>query len=306
MRSAAAEPPPAPCAPARITSEVASLPDPWRRALDALVASSSREGLPWSCSGARVALAPPASGAPAHLTVAMDGWPVMERDVDSPEDLVPAGEALLARPVVRRPPAPLDPPPPDDRALPAPPPAAPRPPPLPYREPRLLVDALVFTRYSGGVSAFWMGAELRAALPIDAWSVGIWARYELAVAELVMVPYDFTMSSGSIGVAAGRRLVSFPIELTAFLEPSLAVVSMDGGLDGSPMAASGARSDFRMGARLQGAIRFGSRWRGLFAFDGELSPLTLASEKHRIIRPDLPQIPSFTLGASIGGEMAVR
>jgi hypothetical protein len=136
--------------------------------------------------------------------------------------------------------------------------------------------------------------------------VGIWARYELAVAALQSVPYDFSVSSGSIGVAAGRRLSISPMELWAMLEPSLAVVSMDGGLDNSPAAAQGSKGDFRIGARLQGAIRFGSRWRGLFALDGEVSPWTLASETHRLIDPKLPQIPSYTLGASIGGELAIQ
>jgi hypothetical protein len=323
-------PAPEPCAPAHVTSDVTSLPEAWRRALDALVETSAREGLPWSCSSARVALSPPGGGAPARLTIAMDGWPAMERDVERPEDLVPAGEALLTRPPGRRAPAPAPATPPTSAAPPAlapapapapaaaPPPAlapapleAPRlilhrPPPVPYIEPRLLVDTLVYSRYSGGMRAFWMGAELRATVPIEGWSVGIWGRYELAVADLQSVPYDFSVSSGSIGVSVGRRIIPRPIDLWAMLEPSVAIVSMDGGLDGSPQDASGAKGDVRVGARLQGSIWFGPRWRGLLALDGEVSPWTLASEKHRLIDPRLPQMPSFTLGASFGGEIAIR
>jgi hypothetical protein len=298
-----------PCAPARVTSDVAALPEAWRRALDALVQASAREGLPWSCGGARLALALPGPGVPAKLTVAMDGWPVLERDVESPEDLLPAGEALLTRPAARRAPpdpAPLDPAPPAPAVAEAPRPVFARPPPVPYVEPRLLVDMLVYTRYSGGVRAFWMGGELRATVPIEGWSVGIWGRYEFAVAALQTVPYDFSVQSGSIGVAAGRRILPRPIELWAMLEPSVAIVTMDGGVDGTPQAANGAKGDVRIGARIQAAIWLGPRWRGLLALDGEVSPWTLASETHRLIDPKLPQIPSFSLGASFGGELAIR
>jgi hypothetical protein len=230
------------------------------------------------------------------------------------------GEALLARPLDRQAtsqPAPQAMPATVSFA-PADPPVTVTPAPLetgadrsPHRlsagsaEPRLLLDVLGSARYSGG-PVVWVGGALRAALPFDDWSVGIWGRFEAAVAELMPMPTDFVMTSGSVGLSAGRRLLARPFELTAAFDPSLAIVSMDGGKDVPGLSATGAKADLRLGARLQGAVPFGPRWRGLFAMDGEIAPISLASEKHRMIDPRLPPIPTFTLGASLGGEFALR
>jgi hypothetical protein len=294
------------CAPARLATDPASLPRAWQRALAALVEATSREGLPWGCNGALLSLELDAAGSSARLTVAMDGWPVLEREISTPDDLVPVGEALLARPIATAPrpiaPAPAPPTRPEPPSPPAPRAAAPRAP----GEPRLLVDALTSLRYSGHVDAVWAGLEFRVAIPIESFSMGIWARYELAVHELQPPPEDFTMTSGSVGLAAGYRVMTRPIELTVSLEPSVAVVTMDGGPDLPGRGADGAKGDFRLGARVQGALPFSARWRGVFAIDGEASPLAIASAKHRTIAAILPPIPSFTLGASLGGELVIR
>ena len=291
----------APCVPARVTSDTGALPEPWRRALTALVESTAREGLPWSCSEALLALTVGEPDRPARLTVTMPGWPELEREVPLLEDLVPIGEALMAKPIARlaHPPAPVEAP---AARAPAPEPSLPR----PTTEPRLLVDALTSVRYSGHVNAVWAGFGFRVAIPIERFSVAIWARYDVAVTTLQRTPSDFSMSSGSVGLAAGYRLLAKPIELTVALEPSIAVITMDGGPDASGVGVNGARGDFRLGARFQAALPFSPRWRGLLAVDGELAPMAMASAKHRTIDAQLPSIPSFTLGVSLGGELVLR
>src|SRR6185437_7341527 len=44
------------CAPAWIDGDPSALPEAWRRALFTLVAETTHEGQPWSCTGARVSL----------------------------------------------------------------------------------------------------------------------------------------------------------------------------------------------------------------------------------------------------------
>jgi len=296
------------CEPATLATEVESLPPAWRSAIEALVRATSHEGHPWSCHGSRVALRLGGPDGPARLTVTLSDGSALERVIASPDDVVPVGEALLARPLERVPSPAVAPLPEPDAALfifPAPGGEARRErPEEPRGEPRLLIDVLASTRYSG--AALWAGGAMRASLPFDRWSVGFWGRFEAAVAELKPVPFDFLMWSGSVGLSAGYRVLLRRVELTAAFDPSVAIVSMDGGYDTPTMSASGAKADLRLGGRLQGAIPLSAAWRGLFALDGELGPMAMTSAHHRIIDPRLPPIPTFTLGASLGGELALR
>jgi hypothetical protein len=288
----------APCAPARIASSLDGMPDPWRAALLRLVAATSRPGRPWSCNGGSVDLLVLDMGRSARLAVTIDDWPRMERELPSPDDVVPVGEAMLARPMLRAAsPAIADTPPAPERGA-APAPATPR-------GPRVLIDALAGPRFSGHFGAVWLGGALRVTIPIDAWALGLWARYEVDVAALQPTPVDFHAWSGSVGLSAGHRVLDAPLRLTASLEPSLAIVAMDGGPDDAG-GVQGARGDFRIGARVQGALPLNERFQLVFALDGELSPQSIASAKHRTIDPSLPPMPSFSFGASVGGELAVR
>ena len=293
------------CEGALATSDGAALPPAWRRALEALLKAAASEGHPWSCSGARIALVVDGPEGPGRLTVTPNDALALTREVEGPEDVVPVGEALLARPLERlAPPAPVVRVVDNSPARPEPPPAPALPEPL--REPRLLIDGLASARWSGSPAALWTGGVVRASLPFEAWSLGIWGRFELAAAQLQPEPSDFWMYSGSAGLSIGRRLLARPLELWAALDASVAIVSIDGGPDGTPLGAEGAKADPRIGLRLQGAVPFGPRWRLVFALDGEIGPMGLASARHRIISTLLPPIPDFTLGASVGGELALR
>ncbi len=304
---ASASPARAACDGAHASSDLASLPPAWRGALEALLEAAAREGHPWSCSGALVALALDGLAGPGRLTVSPTDAPALTRVVDDPDEVVPVGEALLARPLERPPPPP---PPPPLRTVDELPARAERPlappavPPGQTNDPRLLIDMLGSVRWSGSPATVWTGGVVRASLPFGPWSVGVWGRFEIATAELYPVPSDFWMFSASAGLSLGRRFVARPLELWGLVDASVAIVSIDGGPDGTPLGAEGARADPRVGLRLQGAIPFAPRWRAIFALDGEVGPMGLANERHRIISTLLPPIPDFTLGASVGAEIA--
>ena len=216
----------------------------------------------------------------------------------TPEELVLTGEALLARPQVPEAPEP-------PHGLPPWPTLPPEPAPPSVKEPWLKLDALASGRWSGHVNAVWLGAALRVIVPLQTWEVGVWARYEATVAVPPPTPIDFSIGTASVGVMLGYRALRGPVELTVSIEPAVAVISMDGGPDTTD-TLEGSRGDFRVGSRAQMTIPFGLRWRALAALDGELSPGAMASGKHRTILPGLPPIPSYMLGISLGGEMALR
>src|SRR5262249_3452012 len=84
------------CAPVRLGGDLASLPEAWRRALRAPRRATAREGQPWSCPDARITLLPPGDHGLGRLEVA-DASGVRRRPIASPADVVPLGEAMLAR-----------------------------------------------------------------------------------------------------------------------------------------------------------------------------------------------------------------
>src|SRR5262249_17895092 len=148
-----------------------------------LVRATGREGLPWSCPDASVALELSTSGAATLILEDASGRKVTRR-VPTPEDLVATGEALLAAPATTNAAAGSDaamgagsaatapsaaPPP----ARNAPTAIAANPAPAadavaaPMRDaaPRFLVQGAVGPRYAGATQAIWIGGQLRAAVP---------------------------------------------------------------------------------------------------------------------------------------------
>jgi hypothetical protein len=287
--------PAAPCDPTRVAADQGPLPEAWRRALDEAVEATSRPGRPWGCSGAVLSLTVGPEAAGAILHVQDEVGRSADRRLGAPEDLLPLVEAMLAAPVVRSTAA---------RSAGAPdtgpsaaeiPPSSTEPVREAPREPRLILSALIGARYSAPTRALWVAPELRVAVPVDAWSVGVWVRYA-APYVLDTTPDDFFMAELGIGLALGRRLITAPIEIRATLEPSIAVVQMEG--DIGVQHLEGARVDFRLGSRVEGAVRLGGRWRGLFSIDGELTPSGVG--RTRRIDPSLPPLPTYGIGAGLG------
>lgn len=291
------------CSPVAIAAGSPSLPRPWRDALDALVDATSHEGQPWSCPGGTVSLAFEAPGGPATLTIEDTRGRRVTRAVATPDQLVPIGEALLAAPLALAPDAPPVAPP----VAPAPPPRQPEsanpPAPAAPREPRLLFDTLFSTRVTGPHPALWLGGDLRVLLPIDAWHVGIGARYEAPVAGPEHAPPGFTASSVSVALEGGRRLLASPFDLRVTFDPSLAIVMMESGHE-EPGHPEGAKVMFRLGAGIRGAFRIIDALRGLVVLDAELAPSGIAGAPR--IAASLPDVPVYTFGLSLGLEAIVR
>jgi hypothetical protein len=170
----------------------------------------------------------------------------------------------------------------------------------------VLVDLLVGARYTGPTRAVLMGPELRASMVFDRWSAGLLARYDAAIAVFQPVPEQFTLSSVSIGLSGGYRLLAVPVELTASLEPTLAAVFMGGQRPGESEPDVDAHVDMRMGARLGAAVPVTDRIRLGCALGGEGAPVALFTDRSSR-RHALPALPGYLVGLSVGMEvLAVR
>ena len=293
--------------------ETAFLPARWQAALDALIAATAYEGQPWSCPDARVSLVPPDDRGLAQLEVE-DASGVRRRPVASPADVVPLGEAMMARTFpLQLPPdlsgAPPGAPPGFAPAL--PPPGVPGGPDAASGAaakpgPSLLVDFLVGSRVTGPTHAVLMGAEVRTTAVFDRWSAGLMARYDSAIAYLQPVPPQFSLASVSLGLTGGFRLLAAPVELTLAVEPSLAVLLVSDQRPDMPDPDVDTKVDMRLGGRLAAAIPLTPRIRAVCALGGEGAPEALFSDRHSRQR-ELPSLPSYMAGLSVGVELvAIR
>jgi hypothetical protein len=303
----------------RVTGDTSVLARPWRQALEALVAATAREGQPWSCPNARITLLPAGDHGLAQLEVE-DEAGVRRRPVASPADVVPLGEAMLAR-VLEAPAAP--PPPAPARSQPAigeqpasTPPlnvAIPRPPPPllvgltsgpgPRQAPKdMTIDALVGARYTGPTRAVLVGPEVRATVGVDRWSAALVGRYEHAVAFFQTVPNQFSLASLSVGLCGGYRLLVRPVELTLGVEPTLGVVLMGGQRPGMVEPDVDTKLDMRLGARLGAAVPVTQRLRVAGALEAEGAPAALVGDRLSR-RHALPSPPAYMTGLSLGLEV---
>jgi hypothetical protein len=274
------------CTPARSGPNVAVQPEAWRSAVEALVASTATPGLPWSCTGGEVDLV--AGEAGATLTVVDADGHAVTREVATPEDVQPLGEALLAKP--------LPAPPEVEKAAPAPrkEPAVTAP-----RPPRVLLSGLLAPRYAGAAQVLWGGVIVAAALPPGPWGGGVWIRYDgIAVPLAEHMP---PLREVCMGATAFRSFAAGPLELRAALRPSLAVVSREGDRD----QREETRFDFRLGAEAQALVPITKALRAVVALDGELSPIELAHGMRPSRDREAP-FPTYTLGLGLGMEVAIR
>ena len=168
----------------------------------------------------------------------------------------------------------------------------------------MVVDALAGARYTGPTRALMMGAELRAAMVFDRWSAGLSARYDTAVAVFQPVPDQFSLSSVSVGIPVGYRILRAPVELAATVAPSLAVVLMGAEKNGQEEPDIDAHVDMRLGARLALAIPVSERLRLVCALGGEGAPAALFDDRHSR-RKLLPELPGYLAGLSVGMEASV-
>lgn len=309
------------CPPAHFDRVADELPATWRAALGALLAATTAEGRPWSCSGARLSLHVGKDGRAELVVEDVQGRSV-RREVPSPDDLVPMGEALLASPLAvpagvpgeaaaavasEKPgaaaPAPAAPDPKRRAASREPPRSVPAASPAPSHTSRIQIDALAGVRYTGPTRAFWAGGTLRVTLPFGAWSGGIWARADVPAFPLDPQQGGFSMTEVCVGVALDRLVLADPFELRIAFEPSIAVVSMVGGAE--PLLYDGAKADPRLGVALRGAWPIGGGWRLLGGIEAEGAPAAAGPSKGRRVDPELPELPSFTVGVVLGAGLGL-
>lgn len=289
------------CEPVRITTEPAEPAGDWQAAILELMQQTRRAGMPWSCSGG--ALVVQLDDDERAVLRFRDGeGRVVQRHVPSPRALVPTAEALLASAPPREapPPSAIDE---VERALEQPPlDVAPAEPARPRKDPRYLLDATLGVRFSGPTPTLWLAPELRATVPFEAWSGGVWVRYGLPYV-FDSTPKEFFMAQVNLGLSAGRQLISAPVDLRLTFNPSLSVVSMDAD-PAEGQEASGAKVDIYLGLGLSAAIPFTETWRGVLLLDAEMVPASIRAERR--VDPALPVLPAYEIGAAFGVELVAR
>ena len=291
------------CVPVQITIEPATIADDWQAAIVELTDQTRRPGTPWSCTGGALFLRLQDND-PAVLRFRDADGRKAERHIPSASALVATAEALLARPSPREV-SPHSPPAVDEveRALERPSfdEDAHRVTARSRGEARYIVDATAGVRFSGPDAALWFAPGLRATVPLETWSVGVWIRY--AVPHVFQqVPADFSMYQVNLGFSGGRQLLSAPIDLRVAFNPSFSVVAMDA--DRTDHEASGDKIDFYLGAALSAAIPFSRTWRGVVVLDAELVPAAIRAERR--IDPSFPALPAYELGLAFGVELVAR
>jgi hypothetical protein len=288
---------------------VAAQAAPWREAVEALVRELATPGQPWSCPGGRVDLM--SRDGRATLVVGTDDGRTIAREVDTPDEVLPLGQALFAQPIPTPPPPPPAPslsPSPAPAVSPSPSPSlslSPSPP--PDAPPRALVSLTLGARVAGPSPLLLGTASLTAVVPFAGFTAGAFARVDAPSAALDGAPGS--MTGVGLGLTAGR---AFPIgqrfELRASLLPSLAFVTA-----GKPTDES--RLDGRIGAELRGALTLSRLFRGVVALDADLAPRELGGggaatktrdDDAREHEGPVQRFPAYTVGLGLGVEVTPR
>ncbi len=275
------------CEPARATSSAAALPEPWRQAVRDLVRASAEEGRPWGCGGGLVDLA--LHGGGATLTVTRTGDAPVSRELSSAADLLPLGEALLARPLDDEPPA-------TPEAPPTAPPAAPETV-IAAGDPRIPVQlgGGASARYAGGSRAAWLGFGLSVARPFGGWLPALWIRYDTALLQ-----QGPPLEEGAVGLSIARVVQLSQVELRGGISASIAKILRD-----LPRPeGTETRTDARLGALLAGALPLGRSLRGVLALDAEIAPARKAAEEASGEAKTKP-FPRYSLGVGLWLEVAL-
>jgi hypothetical protein len=284
---------------------VASQPDAWKSAVDQLAAETARPDKPWGCVKGSVDVVVHGTGATLIVRTA-DGVDV-SRELDGIEDLVPLGEAILAKPTPSlaakdaSPPAQAGPtlsgsaaPPKNDATSPAVS--------TPREDPWLVASAVASPRYAGSTNALLASAEARVTAPIKHWVPGGWVRVDGPIANFGP---DADFVSLSIGASFGRVFSIGPVDLTPSLDGSAAIQFRED----RPHDPGDTHVDARLGADARVAFPRKSIVRAVVTSDFELAPGQLADD-----RPPPPKngdaprtdLPSYTIGLGIGIEIAPR
>jgi hypothetical protein len=292
------------CEVARTSSSTAELPEAWRAAVDELVRSTGEPGHPWSCSGGKIELALIAKG--ALLRVAREGEEGAWRQVASPEDVLPLGQAMLATPL-----APSsevaghagataagdqgDPNPRQDLSRVGPdavsPAVAVGAPDAPGKSsPRLLLGGGIDARHVGGSEVAWVGPTLSAGVRMGRWLPSISFRQQSDVSS-----ERASIDELSVAIAVQSRFeISTFFELRAGLLLRGAAVQRDLGR----RRGEQNRIEGRIGAVVSGVIPV-FRWANVvLSADGEVTAISRESAEPASGEQRPTTFPTYTLGGS--------
>jgi hypothetical protein len=217
------------CTAARTLGSAASLPDAWRAALAGLIRSTAEPGHPWSCLGGTVELTLEPGG--ALLGVSREAQPAAERHVNSPEDVLPLGQALLATPLAassevavgaQAPPARAEAAPAQAQREPAPAPATKAASAATPASRSLLLSLGVDARAVGGSGVAWIGPTASAAVVLGRWLPSISLRQQSAI-----VSHAPGIDEVSVALALQRQFELSIFELRTGLALRGAVVQRD-------------------------------------------------------------------------------
>ncbi len=307
LASPASATPSAPCTPARAGKHVAEQPEVWRNAVQALLESTASPDQPWGCVGGEVDLV--VNGSSGTLTVIDARGATVSRDVATPDDVSPMGEALLAKPIANLDPA--TPPPPNP--VQNPPPSDPKV--APDRGPRLLIAATGGPRYGGPRHLMWGSFGVAVNVPFRPWGGGVWLRF-----DGFSTPLDEPVAPTrevNVGAAAYWSTTLGRIEIQSLVKPSLVGITRRLTFNNAPtlpgqpqpqipFVRDETNLDFRLGAEARFAMAFTKRLRGVLSLDAEVSPDQLATKTD----PHHPgefggRLPAYTAGLGLGVEVAV-
>jgi hypothetical protein len=299
------------CPPSRTLGDPTSLPEAWRAELRALVEATRREGMPWACTGASIGLRVASDGRKGWLAIEDGAARRVEREVGSPAEVVPMGEALLAVPLPGPPASETPPaatPPARDATEPAASPAVAR------------VGLSAGPRYAGASHAVTGAFGVRGALIFGEWTPGLSGRFDGPTHVLGAVPPGFSMWSFSAGPSLHRRILDDGVDLEAGVTASLVAMTMAGteeicleraGKNANakgPCVArgtaptGGTEIDGRVGLELRALFDLGASFALAASLDAELAPAAFAGAEARRYHPTLPPPPAYTLGLALGVE----
>jgi hypothetical protein len=152
-------------------------------------------------------------------------------------------------------------------------------------------------RLSGGPAYGGVGAVMSAELPLNAWLVGIGARWDLANDTIGPSPGGFNMEGVGLAVAIGRRITAGEVDLDGLVRPEIVVDIQEADGPGGD-GIGGTESDVRFDALLRVSGPRVSRTRFFAAADIEVSPSRVRSPRR--IDPLLPTLPYWSSGLAIG------
>ena len=288
------------CEPLLVAGDPSSVPSAWQLQLDALVEATRQLGQPWSCPAASASLQ--VEEGVGTLRIERPGAASMSRQLGAPEELVPLGKAMLARPAPPEPPPQITLPPGLGSGE-APGGAASEPQP-----PRALVEAAATVRYVGVSELMAVGVAARGTLPFDRWLASLWVRYTAFVADVGDSGADLDYSELVIGGAAGYSLLTEPVRLDAALTVGMAVVDMEtqstASVQDGPQEVQSGLVDGRVGLELALVVPLTEMFHLPIALDADLAPASLANSDRRL-DPLLPPVPAYTLGLRAGLEVAI-